>query len=117
MDERLSADASGPFPSFQPGYAPGMWLYMIAAVLLVIGIIGGILTGGVFLIVFIPLGFIMLVVAAATGALARGAERRSASGSGAPGHVGEPLPPSVPESPAHVPTSPDALVDARRREQ
>jgi predicted lipid-binding transport protein (Tim44 family) len=95
-----------------------MWLYMIAAALLVIGLIGGVLTGGIFLIIFIPLGIIALITAIATGALARGAERRASGAESAPaGPAEQPLPHRLPEPERHIPTTPDALVDARRREQ
>jgi hypothetical protein len=50
-----------------------MWLYLIAAFLLVVGVIGGILSGGIFTIVVLPLGVIVLLAALAAGMWARGA--------------------------------------------
>jgi hypothetical protein len=94
-----------------------MWLYMIAAVLLVVGIVGGVLTGGIFLIIFIPLGIIALITAIATGALARGAEKRSGAAAGRSQPGASTLPHSPPEPTGHVTTSPEALVDARRQQQ
>ena len=94
-----------------------MWLYMIAAVVLFVGVVGGVLTGGIFLIIFIPLGIVALIAAVATGALGRSAEKRA----GAASTHHDPATDALPHSPAqptgHVPTSPEALVDARRQQQ
>ena len=50
-----------------------MWLYLIAGFLLVVGVIGGLLSGGIFTIVVLPLGVIVLLAALAAGMWARGA--------------------------------------------
>lgn len=89
-----------------------MWLYLIAAALLVIGIAGGIATGGIFTIIFIPLGVIMLIAALLSGGVANLARRRQA---GAP--PSQPLPHQPVHESGRVPTSPEALADARRAEQ
>lgn len=95
-----------------------MWLYMVALVLLVAGIVGGVLTGGIFTIVLLPLGVIVLIAAIVTGLWARGA--------GASAHdlrSGAELEPADlphttrPQPGASGTTSPDELVDARRRAQ
>lgn len=94
-----------------------MWLYMIAAVLLVVGLVGGVLTGGIFLIIFIPLGVIAMITAIVTGGLARRAERGSGAAGGAPTPGEKPLPTHLPQDSGHVTSSPEALVDARRQQQ
>lgn len=89
-----------------------MWLYMIAIALVLVGIVGGILTGGIFTIVFIPLGVIMLIVAAATGGLAR------LKSSHHPGPEPDaPLPHTTGGTAGAVATSPEGLADARRSQQ
>jgi hypothetical protein len=93
-----------------------MWLYIIAAVLLVFGLVGGIFTGGIFTIVVLPLGVIVLVGALVFGMWSRGA--------GASAHGGQseieprPLPHTNRPQPGTTgTTSPDELVDARREAQ
>jgi hypothetical protein len=99
-----------------------VWLYFLALVLVIFGVVGGIASGGIFLIVLLPLAAIALVVALLGG----GARARSGPGrrarptrDGAPGRSEEvaPLPSSQPEAPGRVLTSPEALTDARRAEQ
>lgn len=90
---------------------------MIAAVLLVVGLVGGVLTGGIFLIIFIPLGIIAIITAMVTGGLARGAERRAGATSTHHDPATSALPHSASEPTGHVATSPEALVDARRQQQ
>jgi hypothetical protein len=65
-----------------------MWLYLIAAFLLVVGVIGGIASGGIFTIIVLPVGVIVLLVALAIGMRLRG------SGASAHGEAGgiAPLP-------------------------
>ncbi len=94
-----------------------MWLYLVGAVLLVIGIVGGIATGGIFTIVFVPLGIIALASAAGYAMWARAAAGRAGGESRGHATTAEPLPHSVQGDPGHVTTSPEALVDARRAEQ
>jgi hypothetical protein len=99
------------------GYPNPMWLYLIAIVLLVFGLVGGVLTGGIFLIIFIPLGLIALATAVGTGLTARSAHKRAgASDQGSP-RAGQPLPHTLATPSGHVPSSPDALVDERMRQQ
>lgn len=93
-----------------------MWLYIIAAVLLVFGVIGGIFTGGIFTIAVLPLGVIVLVAALVVGLWSRG------TGASAHGEAGEieprPLPhTNRPQPGTHGTSSPEDLVDARRRAQ
>jgi hypothetical protein len=92
-----------------------MWFYMIAVFLLFVGIIGGVASGGIFTLIFIPLGVIMLIVATVSWMWARaqpGSERRETRSAEEPA----PLPHSSPQgSPA--PHTPGELADARRARQ
>jgi hypothetical protein len=56
-----------------------MWFYMIAGFLVLVGIIGGVASGGIFTLIFVPLGLIMLAVAVLGGMWGR-SQRRSAAG-------------------------------------
>jgi hypothetical protein len=94
-----------------------MWLYMLGAFLLVVGIVGGIATGGIFTLVFIPLGIIALVSAAAYSMWGRAASARAGGGTAGHATTAEPLPHSRHGDPGHVASSPEALADARRVEQ
>jgi len=94
-----------------------MWLYMIAVVLLVLGIGGGVLTGGIFTIVVLPLGAIVLVAAIFAGFWARSTEARH-GGKSASEIEPRPLPhTNRPQPGASGTTSPEELVDARREAQ
>jgi hypothetical protein len=93
-----------------------MWLYIIAVVLLVAGIIGGVVSGGIFTIIVLPLGVIILVAAFAAGMWSR------SGGSSAHGDAAEVEPAPLPHTNRPQPgtrgtSSPDELVDARRQAQ
>jgi hypothetical protein len=95
-----------------------MWLYMIAAVLLVVGLVGGVFTGGIFTIVVLPLGVIVLIAAFVFAMWSRtavdetGGEKSMAAGEP------RPLPHTNRAQPGSSgTTSPDELVDARRQAQ
>lgn len=94
-----------------------MWLYLIGGFLIVIGIVGGIFTGGAVTIALIPIGAVVLFSAAGYAGWARAAHRRAGAGADAHPTTARPLPHQDAGSPAHVPTSPEALADARRVEQ
>jgi hypothetical protein len=93
-----------------------MWFYMVAAFLLLVGIIGGVASGGIFTIVFIPLGAIMLVVA-----VLMGMWHRAQAGQGGGQTAGSkteqaPLRHTPPQG-APTPATPEDLADARRVQQ
>jgi predicted phage tail protein len=93
-----------------------MWFYMIAGFLLFVGIVGGFASGGIFTLIFIPLGAIMLVVAVLAGMWSR-AQQGSAGGQ-TQGSTTEQAPlRHTPAQGAATPTSPEELVDARRAQQ
>jgi hypothetical protein len=88
---------------------------MIAAFLILVGIIGGVASGGIFTIIFIPLGAIMLVTGVLSGMWGRaqqGSTRRETR------HAEEPAPlPHTPSQAPASPTTPGQLADARRAQQ
>jgi hypothetical protein len=93
-----------------------MWFYMIAAFLLLVGVVGGVASGGIFTIIFIPLAAIMLVVAVLAGVWARAQQGRAGGQTEASKNERTPLRHTRPQvTPA--PTTPEELVDARRAQQ
>jgi hypothetical protein len=93
-----------------------MWFYMIAVFLLAVGIIGGVASGGIFTIIFIPLGVIMVIVAVLAGMWTRASQ--GSSGGETEGSKAEPPPlRHTPPQGAPAPTTPEELADARRVEQ
>ena len=94
-----------------------MWLYLLGGVLLLIGIVGGIATGGIFTLVFIPIGAIILFSAAGYGMWSRAAQGSGGADLDAHPSTGDPLPHTAEGDPARVSTSPESLADARRANQ
>jgi hypothetical protein len=90
-----------------------MWFYPIVAVLVLIGVVGGIFAGGIFTIVLLPLAVIVALSALAYSFLGAAAQRRGTGGE--PGKM--PLPTSQQPSSSHVRTTPERLADARRAQQ
>jgi cell division protein FtsN len=91
-----------------------MWLYMIVGVLVLVGLLGGIVAGGVFTLVLIPVAVIVFIGGLVYMAMGRAAEERQGGGGS---HSQPPLPHNAPSEPSHVPSSPEALADARRVQQ
>jgi hypothetical protein len=93
-----------------------MWFYMIAAFFVLVGIIGGVASGGIFTLIFIPLGAIMLVVAVFSGVWARA--QQGSGGGQTEGSKTEQAPlRHTPPQGAPTPTRPEELADARRIQQ
>jgi hypothetical protein len=90
-----------------------MWFYMVAAFLILVGIIGGVASGGIFTRIFIPLGLIMLVVPVLTGTWGRSQPR---SGAGDTKTEQAPLR-HTPGQGTPRPNTPEELADARRLQQ
>ncbi|MGN6872614.1 MAG: hypothetical protein ACTHMY_29850 [Solirubrobacteraceae bacterium] len=89
---------------------------MIALFLLAVGIIGGVASGGIFTLIFIPLGFIMLIVAAVMGMWHRA--QQGAAGGQTQGSKTEQAPlRHTPAQGVPSPTTPEELADARRVQQ
>jgi hypothetical protein len=89
-----------------------MWFYPIVGLLVVLAILGGVLLGGVFTIVLVPLALIAAGAAIAYSLAARASEP-SASG----GTDDRPLPSGQQAGGGHVRTTPETLADARRAQQ
>lgn len=92
-----------------------MWFYMIALFLILVGIIGGVASGGIFTLIFIPLGVIMAVVGILAGMWGRaqqGSTRRETRAADEPA----PLPQGASQTPT-APATPGELADARRARQ
>jgi hypothetical protein len=94
-----------------------MWLYIIALVVLIFGIVGGALSGGIFTIIFIPIGALILLSAVAHGMWGRAEQgRQGAAGDGSQ-TPGRPLPASRHSNTPATPDTPEQLADARRAQQ
>jgi hypothetical protein len=93
-----------------------MWFYMIAAFLILVGIIGGVASGGIFTLIFIPLGAVMLFVAVLAGISSR--SKQGSAGGQTQGSTTEQAPlRHTPPQGAPTPTRPEELADARRVQQ
>jgi flagellar basal body-associated protein FliL len=93
-----------------------MWLYLIAVVLVVLGLVGGIVTGGIFTIVILPIGVVMLIGAVVAGMWARATQAKAGGETSARGTEHPPLRHTAPREPSTVNT-PEELADARRAQQ
>ena len=91
-----------------------MWFYMIAGFLVLVGLVGGVASGGIFLLIFVPLGFVMLIVAVVVGMWGRASQGTADSTQGAAGP--QPLRHTPPQG-AATPSTPEDLADARRAQQ
>jgi hypothetical protein len=89
-----------------------MWLYLIALVLVMLGIVGGVFAGGIFTIVLVPLAAIALLSGLGYSMLARTAEEKAGAAD-----ANNPLPHQPERAPSHVPSSPERLADERRIRQ
>ena len=92
-----------------------MWFYMIGLFLVLVGIVGGVASGGIFTLIFIPLGAIMLAVAVLSGMWGR-AQQGSAGRAARASEQPAPLPHSPPQG-ASAPATPGDLADTRRAQQ
>ena len=93
-----------------------MWLYLVGIVLVVLGL-AGLAAGGIFTLVLVPLGLIAIASAAGYSAWDRAAASRAGAETNAHPTTNRPLPHHPRREGGHVPTSPEALTDARRAEQ
>ena len=92
-----------------------MWFYMIAGFLLLVGLIGGLASGGIFTLIFIPLGASMLVVAVVFGMWSRAQQGARAARRRRPRPSRHPC--GTPRRRAHHADQAGELVDARRVQQ
>lgn len=86
---------------------------MIVGALAILALLGGVLLGGVFTVVLIPLAILAGLSAAAYLTISRVRAGRAGGGGSAP----QPLPHSGSADTGHVRTSPERLADARRATQ
>lgn len=93
-----------------------MWFYIIAVFLVLVGIVGGVFSGGIFTAIFIPLGGIMLVVAVLAGMWARSQQGRAGGETHSSQTDSAPLPHTAGRG-ATRPSTPEDLADARRVQQ
>ena len=93
-----------------------MWLYILVFAVLIFGIIGTILSGGIFTIVLLPLGIIAVISALVFGGFGRSAQRGQGGSSDGKTSPGRPLP-SGHSNAASAPSTPDDLTEARRVQQ
>jgi hypothetical protein len=91
-----------------------MWLYLVVAALVGLGVILGFLGGGIFTIVLIPLAVIVLVVGLMSAASGRGAQKKGGGATEETHTQDKPLPRSPDRPSGRAPTSPEGLADARR---
>ncbi len=94
-----------------------MWIYMVAAFLLLVGIVGGIAGGGIFTIVLVPIAFIIAVSAFIYSAWGRASQGASGANTDAHPSTNRPLPHSFREDSGQAPASPERLADTRRAQQ
>jgi predicted lipid-binding transport protein (Tim44 family) len=94
-----------------------MWLYLIAIALVVLGMIGALAGGGIFTIVLVPLGLLMLASSIFHAMWARSQQGAAGGGQEGADRTDRPLPHEHQHAPARVPTSPEGLADARRAQQ
>ena len=94
-----------------------MWLYVVAGVIVLLGIAGAAFGGGIFTIVLVPIG--LLILASAVGSAMVGRSSHGAAGAQTEGQptTGEPLPHRFASDTGSTPTTPDRLVDERRVRQ
>lgn len=94
-----------------------MWLYLVGVVLVILGIAGA-FAGGIFTLILIPIG--LVVIASAAGYSLFGHAAQDAGGGstrGRPSTSVDPLPHSGAGDSGHVASSPEGLADARRTQQ
>lgn len=94
-----------------------MWLYIVAFVLLVVGVIGSIFSGGIFTIIVLPLGVVVLLGAIIAAMWARSSGARDGDKE-ASRYEPRPLPhTNRPQPGTSGPNSPEELVDIRGQAQ
>jgi len=86
-------------------------------VILLIGIVGGIATGGIFTIALIPIGAVILLSAGGYAMWTRASQGSAGADTDAHASTNAPLPHTAQADTGRAATSPDALVDARRAQQ
>jgi hypothetical protein len=94
-----------------------MWLGLWAGIFVIILLAAGIAMGGIFTLILLPLAGVSVIGAMIALLWAR-ATRSAVGDTTEPRREAaseQPLPHSPPSAPGHVPTTPDGLLDARRK--
>jgi hypothetical protein len=91
-----------------------MWLYILVIPLAIVMVIGGLLAGGIFTLVFLPIAVIIIAAAIIYTMWGSATDTPNIPGEG---ERVEPLPHTAHRNTAAAPSTPDQLVDARRGEQ
>lgn len=94
-----------------------MWFYPVVLLLVVLAIAGGTLLGGVYTLVLIPIGAIVLISALVYSLWGRSLEGRGGARTDAAHTSEQPLPHRRVRPSGRAPSSPEALADARRQQQ
>jgi hypothetical protein len=95
-----------------------MWLLYLAGLLLIFGIAGSVVSGGIFTIIVLPLGVIVLIVAGLLALWKRSMKIRSGDDTGPSTSEPAVLPhTNRPQPGTHGPSTPSQLADARRQQQ
>ncbi len=94
-----------------------MWVYLIVAALVLIGIVGGALGGGIFTIVLLPLALIVLVASIVFSMWGRAAQGSAGADVEKTQGSERPLPHAAQRPSGRAPSSPEGLADARRGRQ
>lgn len=104
----------GRLPASDGGKTISMWLFFLALPLAILLIVGGLLAGGIYTIVFLPIALII-----AAGSIIYTMWARSTEPANVPGEREriKPLPHTEHANTASAPGTPDQLVDARRASQ
>jgi hypothetical protein len=94
-----------------------MWVYLIAVVLLVFGLVGTVIGGGIFTIALIPIAFIVFGSAVVFGLMGRSAQGAAGASTDESHTADRPLPSSHQRPSGRAPTTPERLADSRRAQQ
>lgn len=94
-----------------------MWIAFLVMALAILALLGGVLLGGVFTIVLIPLAALAVVSAILASVWGRASQGTGPDSGEAAKPAERPLPHSRQRGSGHAPTSPERLVDVRRTQQ
>jgi hypothetical protein len=92
-----------------------MWLGLVLILAVALALIGGVVVGGVFAFILVPIAAIIVVTALVMSMWARA--NRPREGAQRPGSPDNSLPHGAHSNAASTPATPDQLVDARQQAQ
>jgi hypothetical protein len=94
-----------------------MWLYLIVGALAILALVAGVLFGGIFTIVLLPIALIVVGSGVAYAMWARAQQGRVGGTTEASDVTDRPLPHRHARPSGRAPSSPERLADARRTQQ